>query len=154
MYFLLGLCLKRTRPRVLKQNLQTKWFDKGQRSTSYPSKRHYYKRGKSRMITTDNMHQGYIFWVWSDVHFCCCLLYFVYLLEGEGLYFIAAAALCVHVKGVRGWGGANLKSVKRIVTLHWNKTNVIDNIYIYITIHLKKVNIQMNLKIPCNSCSD
>ena len=47
------------------------------------------------------------------------------------MYFIAAVALCVHVKGVRGWGGANLKSVKRIVTLHWNKTNVIDNIYIY-----------------------
>ena len=69
------------------------------------------------------------------------------------LYFVAAVALCVRVKGVGvGVGGANLKTVKRIVTLHWNKTNLIDNIYI--TIHPKKVNIQMNLKIPCTSCTD
>ena len=96
------------------------------------------------------------------VHFVC-LLYFIYLLEGEGghalisgagggvgtctLYFVAAVALCVHVRGT----GANLNTVKRIVTLHWKQTNLI---YIYKTIHLKKVSIQMNLKIPCTSCSD
>ena len=45
------------------------------------------------------------------------------------LYFVAAVALCVHVRGA----GANLNTVKRIVTLHWNQTNLI-----YITIHLKK----------------
>ena len=39
------------------------------------------------------------------------------------LYFVAAVALCVHVRGAR----ANLNPVKRIV------------IYMYITIHLKKV---------------
>ncbi len=63
------------------------------------------------------------------------------------LYFVAAVALCVRVRGA----GANLNTVKRIVTLHWNQTNLI---YIYITIHLKQVSIQMNLKIPCTSCSD
>ena len=62
------------------------------------------------------------------------------------LYFVAAVALCVHVRAA----GPNLNTVKRIVTLHWNQTNLI---YI-ITIHLKKVSIQMNLKIPCTSCSD
>ena len=39
------------------------------------------------------------------------------------LYFVAAVALCVHVRGA----GANLNTVKRIVTLHWNQTNL----YIY-----------------------
>ena len=61
------------------------------------------------------------------------------------LYFVAAVALCVHVRGA----GANLNTVKRIVTLHWNQTNLI-----YITIYLKKVSILMNLKILCTSCSD
>ena len=56
------------------------------------------------------------------------------------LYFVAAVALCVRVRGA----GANLNTVKRIVTLHWNQTNLV---YIYITIHLKKVSIQMNLKV-------
>ena len=41
------------------------------------------------------------------------------------LYFVAAVALCVRVRGP----GANLNTVKRIVTLHWNQTNLI---YIYI----------------------
>ena len=70
------------------------------------------------------------------VHFVC-LLYFIYLLEGEGghalisgagggvgtctLYFVAAVALCVHIRGA----GANLNTLKRIVTLHWNQTNLI-----------------------------
>ena len=40
------------------------------------------------------------------------------------LYFVAAVALCVRVRGA----GANLNTVKRIVTLHWNQTNLI---YIY-----------------------
>ena len=43
------------------------------------------------------------------------------------LYFVAAVALCVRVMGP--W--ANLNTVKRIVTLHWNQTNLI--------YHLKKV---------------
>ena len=46
------------------------------------------------------------------------------------LYFVAAVALCVHVRVA----GANLNTVKRIVTLHWNQSNLT---YI-ITIHLKK----------------
>ena len=33
------------------------------------------------------------------------------------LYFVTTAVLCEHVR----W--ANLKTVKRIVTLHWNQTN-------------------------------
>ena len=41
------------------------------------------------------------------------------------LYFVAAVALCVRVRGA----GANLNTVKKIVTLHWNQTNLI---YIYI----------------------
>ena len=45
------------------------------------------------------------------------------------LYFVAAVALCVRVRGA----GANLNTTKRIVTLHWNQTNLI-----YITIQLKK----------------
>ena len=36
------------------------------------------------------------------------------------LYFVAAVALCVRVKGA----GDNLNTVKRIVTLHWNQTNL------------------------------
>ncbi len=43
------------------------------------------------------------------------------------LYFVTTAVLCEHVR----WGGgrgANLNTVKRIVTLHWNQTNLI---YIY-----------------------
>ena len=63
------------------------------------------------------------------------------------------AVLCYYSCPLSMWGGggANLNTVKRIVTLHWNQTNLI---YIYITIHLKQVSIQMNLKIPCTSCSD
>ena len=63
------------------------------------------------------------------------------------LYSVAAVAFCVRVGGA----GANLNTVKRIVTLHRNQTSLM-----YITIHLKKkkVSIQMNLKIPCTSCSD
>ena len=37
------------------------------------------------------------------------------------LYFVAAGALSVCVRGA----GANLNTVKRIVTLHWNQTNLI-----------------------------
>ena len=40
------------------------------------------------------------------------------------LYFTAAVALCVSVRGAE----ASLNTVKRIVTLHWNQTNLI---YIY-----------------------
>ena len=132
---------------------------------SYPSKRRNYKRRKSSMITTDNMHQRYIFRVGSIVllvvqcyRFCwwCsfCLLALLHIPSwGWGgrkgstcmLYVVAAVTLCERVRGP----GANFNTVKRIVTLHWNQTNLI-----YITIHLKKVSIQMNLKISCTSCSD
>ena len=44
------------------------------------------------------------------------------------LYFVTTAVLCEHVRW-GGGGGANLNTVKRIVTLHWNQTNLI---YIYI----------------------
>ena len=44
-------------------------------------------------------------------------------------YFVAAVALCVRVGGA----GANLNTVKRIVTLHWNQTSLI-----YITINLSE----------------
>ena len=145
----------------------TKWFDRAPQLMSYPSKQHNYKRGKSSMIATDNMHQGYIFRVCSVVllvvqryRFCwCCSFRLLALLNipswGWGgrrgsmclLFFVAAVALWVRVRGP----GANLNTVKRIVTLHWNQTNLI---YIYKTIHLKQVSIQMNLKIPCTSCSD
>ena len=55
----------------------------------------------------------------ADVHFVC-LLYFIYLLEGEGagggstcmLYFVDAVALCVSVRGAE----ANPNTVKRTVT--------------------------------------
>ena len=73
----------------------------------------------------------------ADVVHFVFLLYFIYLLEGEGagggstcmLYFVAAVAFCVRVRGA----GANLNTVKRIVTLHWNQTNLT-----YVNIHLKK----------------
>ena len=142
----------------------TKWFDRAPWLMSYPSKPHNYKRGKSPMTSIDNMHQGYIFRVCSVVllavqryRFCWCYFfpfYFIYLLEGEGAgggvracctFSVAAVSLCARVRGA----GANLNTVKRIVTLHWNQTNLIN-----ITIHLKKVSIQMNLKIPCTSCSN
>ena len=53
------------------------------------------------------------------------------------LYFVAAVALCVRVRG--GGGGANLNTVKRIVTFTL-ESNLIYNL-IYITIHLKKKKI-------------
>ena len=37
------------------------------------------------------------------------------------LYFVAAVAFCVRVRGA----GANLNTMKRIVTLHWSQTNLI-----------------------------
>ena len=117
----------------------TKWFGRALWLTSYPSKRHNYKRGKLPMISIDNMHQEYIFRVCSVVLlvvqcyrfcWCCsfCLLALLHIPSSEWggrrgsmcmLYFVAAVALCVHV-----WGaGASLNTVKRIVTLHWNQTN-------------------------------
>ena len=150
------------------QNLQTKWFDRVPQLTSYPSKRHNYKRGKSPMITTDNMHQGYSFRVCSVVllvvqcyRFCwCCSFCLLTLLHvpswGWGgikgstcmLYFVAAVALCVHVRGA----GANLNTVKRIsyFTLESNQSYI----YIYNNSSEKSKSIQMNLKILCTSCSD
>ena len=77
----------------------------------------------------------------ADVVHFVCLLYFIYLLEGEG----AGGGVCAC---------CTLLLQLRIVTLHWNQTNLIYISYIYITIHLKKVSILMNLKIPCTSCSD
>ena len=57
--------------------------------------------------------------------------------------------VCACVRAcVFGGSGANLKTVK-IVTLHWNQSNLI-----IIIIHLNKVSTEMNLKIPCTSCSD
>ena len=37
------------------------------------------------------------------------------------LYIVAAVAFCVRVRGA----GANLNTMKRIVTLHWSQTNLI-----------------------------
>ena len=71
----------------------------------------------------------------ADVHFVC-LLYFIYLLEGEGAgrgVHACCTLLLQFPLCVRG-AGANLNTVKRIVTLHWNQTNLR-----YITIYLKKV---------------
>ena len=50
------------------------------------------------------------------------------------LYFVAAVALCVRVRGA----GANLNTVKRIVTLHWNHRIVTlqwnqTNLHVYIS---------------------
>ena len=70
--------------------------------------------------------------------FTVCLLYFIYLLEGEG----AGGRVCACCTLLLQRPGANLNTVKRIVTLHWNQTNLI-----YVNIHLKKI----NLKIPCTS---
>ena len=118
----------------------TKWFDRAPQLTSYPSKRHNYKRGKSPMTSIGNMSQRYIFRVYSVVLlvvqcyrfcWCCslCLLALLHILSwGWGgrrgstcmLYFVAAVALCVRVRGA----GANLNTTKRIVTLHWNQTNL------------------------------
>ena len=128
------------------------------------------KRGKLSMITIDNMHQGYIFRVCSVAlfvvqcyRFCwsCsfCLLALLHTpswgwVSRRGstcmLYFVAALALCVRVRGA----GANLNTVKRIGTVHQNQINLL---YIYIYIYnnsSEKVSIQMNLKRPCTSCSD
>ena len=124
----------------------TKWFDRAPQLMSYPSKQPNYKRGKSSMIATDNMHQGYIFRVCSVVllvvqryRFCwCCSFRLLALLNipswGWGgrrgsmclLFFVAAVALCVPVRGP----GANLNTVKTIVTLHWIQTYLL---YIYIS---------------------
>ena len=68
--------------------------------------------------------------------FACFTLYTFLSMRGRTgstcmLYFVAAVALCVRVGGP----GANLNTVKRIVTLHWNQTNLIYffqiNCYIY-----------------------
>ena len=129
----------------------TKWFDRAPRLMSYPSKLRNYKRGKSPMITIDNLYQGYIFRVWSVVlllvqcyRFCCwcsfCLLALLHIPPwGWGgrrgsmcmLYFVAAVALRVRVRGA----GDNLNTVKRTVTLHWNQTNLI-----YISKYLSEKN--------------
>ena len=120
---MLGLCLKKTRPRALTQNLQTdptglhNW-----RHTYIPYrvKRHNYKRGKPPMVTTDNMHQGYIFRVcsvvlvvqcyrfsWCRVHFVC-LLYFTEISSwGWGGGGRACCTLLLQLPSVcvRGGGG-------------------------------------------------
>ena len=163
---MLGLCLKRTRPRALMQNLQRKWFDRAPWSTSYPSKRHYYKRGKSPMVTIGNMHKGYIFRVfcWAS---CCSvlqvLLMFIYVfayltsytLRGQGGEYVHAVLCCCSCplcacKG--GWGGgegagANFNTVNSYFTLESNQSYMYNN-------SSEKVSIQMNLKIPCTSCFD
>ena len=104
----------------------TKWFDRAPWLTSYPSKWHNYKRGKSPMITIDNMHQGYIFRVWSVVllvvqcyRFCWCSFCLLALLH------------------IPSWGRGET-----------------DPNQSWFSVHLKKVSIQMNLKIPCTTCSD
>ena len=123
------------------------------------------------MITIDNMHQGYTFRVCSVellvvqcYRFCwCCSLCLLALLHIPSWWWgstrgsihacwtlsLQLPSVCVCGWGGGGGAGANLNIVKRIVTLHWNLTSLI-----YITIHLKKVSIQMNLKIPCTSWSD
>ena len=73
--------------------------------------------------------------------------------EGEYVHAVLCCCSCplCACKGLGGGegAGANLNTVKRIVTLHWNQTNLI-----YINNSSEKVSIQMNLKIPCTSCSD
>ena len=123
----------------------TKWFDRAPQLMSYPSKRHNYKISKSSMITIDNMHQedrsshscSVVLLVVQCYRFCWCgsfcLLALLHIPSWRWggrkgstcmLYFVAAVAPCVHVRGP----GANLNTVKRMVTLHWNQTNLI---YIY-----------------------
>ena len=87
------------------------------------------------MITIDNMHQGVLFCFLlfsvtgsADVVRFVCLLYFIYLLEGEGAGrgVRACCTLLLQLPPVcmEGGLGANLNTVKRIVTLHWNQTNL------------------------------
>ena len=63
------------------------------------------------------------------------------------LYFVAAVALCVCVREA----GANLNTVKRILTLHWNQTSLI---YIYYNNSSEKSKYSIHLKIHCTSCYD
>ena len=67
---------------------------------------------------------------------CCaschyvCLLYFIHLLEGEGAGGGVGAfcTLLLQLPSVCVWeAGANLNTVKGIVTLHWNQTNLTYN---------------------------
>ena len=132
----------KTRPRALMpQNLHTKWFDRAPWVTWYPINRHNYKRGKSSMIM-DNMHQGYIFRECSVVRlvvqcyrFCwCCPFCLLTLLRisssGWGGRYVHAVLCCYSCPLVCVWGGLGLTwilTVKRIVTLHWNQTNLIYN---------------------------
>ena len=57
------------------------------------------------------------------------------------LYFVAAVALCVRVRGA----GANLNTDCEENSYFTLESNQSYNI----TIHLRKLSIQMNLKIPC-----
>ena len=65
------------------------------------------------------------------------------------LYFVLAVALCVWGGGggvgmVGGGGQLEYCEENRDFTLESNQSYII---------HLKKVSIQINLKIPCTSCS-
>ena len=127
----------------------TKWFDRAPQLMSYPSKRHNYKRGKSSMITTDNMHQGYIFRVCSVVLLlvqCCRFCYvisfacftshtFLRVRGQEGEYVPALLCCCscplCACKGA--WGELEYCEENSYFTLDSN----LSFIYIY-QIHLKK----------------
>ena len=56
--------------------------------------------------------------------------YFIHLLEGEGAGG-GVRACCTLLLSVCMWGGggggANLNTVKRIATSHWNQTNIYIN---------------------------
>ena len=62
--------------------------------------------------------------------------------EGEYTHAVLCCCSCPLCVCVRG-AGANLNTVKRIVTLHWNQTNLIYN-----NSSGKKASLQMNLKTP------
>ena len=65
--------------------------------------------------------------------FACFTSYTFLRVRGQEGEYILAVLCCCSSLCVRG-AGANVNTVKRIVTLHWNQTNLI-----YITIYLKKV---------------
>ena len=164
MYFLLGLCLREQGQErsciTYKQNDLTGLHD--QRHTLASD---IITKGKSPMITIGNMHQGYIFRVWSVVllvvqchRFCWCsfvvvVAYFASYTflrvrgqEGEYAHTILCCCSCPMCACKGGWGYFEYCGENSYFTLEPNQS--------YITIHVKIGSIQINLKLPCTSCSD